>query len=588
MQPEAENLSFRHRLLSITKYFRKYRRYLAWGVIFITLSNVFILVTPYIIKIIFDRLEQGAASGVILKWVLIMLGATVISGVFRFLVRRSIIWMSRHIEYDLRGELFGHLLKLSPSFYHENRTGDLMARATNDIEAVRMMVGPGVMHVVNTIVTLVVALSLMVYLSPTLTMWIVAPMIVFPFVVNKIGNLVHQRFAKIQAFFSELNATVQENLAGIRVVKAYGQESAEIDNMSKMSRHYVKLNLDLAKVQGVFFPLMSALASLLSVIILYIGGVGVLKGDVPLGTLVAFFAYTSMLYWPMFALGWVISLYQRGTASLDRINRILFTEPIIKNENGDLRTAPMKGAIEFRNLQFAYNGTPVLRGIDLKVQPGQTIGVIGMTGSGKTTLVSLLARLFPVERERLYIDGVDINDWDLESLRSQIGFATQEPFLFSETLADNIRFGTRDADLERITAAAETAALTKDIDTFPRGFDTMVGERGITLSGGQKQRTAMARAIITDPAILILDDVTSAVDTQTEDEINNRIRRVLHGRTAIIISHRVSSVKDADVIIYLQGGRIAEEGSHDELMRLNGYYAELYRSQLLEQELEAL
>ena len=454
MQPGAENLSLRQRLSSITKYFRKYRGYLVWGVLFITLSNLFILVTPYIIKIIFDRLEQGVDSRVILKWVLIMLGVTVISGVFRFLVRRSIIWMSRHIEYDLRGELFGHLLKLSPSFYHENRTGDLMARATNDIEAVRMMVGPGVMHVVNTVVTLVVALGLMVYLSPTLTMWIVAPMIIFPFVVNKIGNLVHQRFAKIQAYFSELTATVQENLAGIRVVKAYRQEPAEIDNMSKMSQQYVKLNLDLARVQGVFFPLMSALASLLNVIILYVGGVSVMRGSIPLGTLVAFFAYTAMLYWPMFALGWVISLYQRGTASLDRINRILFTEPIIKNENGDLHKAPMKGQIEFRNLQFAYNGTPVLRGIDLKIQPGQTIGVVGMTGSGKTTLVSLLERMFPVERGRLYIDGVDINDWDLESLRSQIGFATQEPFLFSETLADNIRFGTRDADLERINGVA--------------------------------------------------------------------------------------------------------------------------------------
>ena len=588
MQREAENLSIRQRLSTITKYFRKYRRYLVWGVLFITLSNVFILITPYIIKIIFDRLEAGAGSGVVLNWVLIMLGATLISGVFRFLVRRTIIWMSRYIEYDLRGELFGHLLKLSPSFYHNNRTGDLMAHATNDIEAVRMMIGPGVMHVVNTVVTLVVALGLMVYLSPTLTLWIVSPMIVFPFIVNKIGNLVHQRFARIQAFFSDLTATVQENLAGIRVVKAYGQESAEIDNMSDMSRHYVKLNLDLAKVQGVFFPLMSALASVLNVIILYVGGVGVLNGDVPLGTLVAFFAYTSMLYWPMFALGWVISLYQRGTASLDRINRILFTEPIIKNEYGDLHKEPMKGAIEFRNLQFGYNGTPVLQGINLKVESGQTIGVIGMTGSGKTTLVSLLARLFPVERGRLYIDGIDINDWNLESLRSQIGFATQEPFLFSETLADNIRFGTRDADLERITVAAETAAFMKDIDTFPSGLDTMVGERGITLSGGQKQRTAMARAIITDPAILILDDVTSAVDTQTEDEINNRIRQVLHGRTAIIISHRVSSVKNADVIIYLQDGRIAEEGSHEDLMRLNGHYAELYRSQLLEQELEAL
>ena len=577
-----------HRFSTVTKYLKRYRRYLALGGVAVILTNLLALTIPYITKLIFDLLEKGGASGQILRLVLLSIGLAILAGLFRFFVRRTIIWASRRIEYDLRGELFAHLLKLSPSYYHQTRTGDIMARATNDLEAVRMMIGPGIMHISNTFVTLVIAISFMLYLSPKLTLYALAPMIVFPLVVNRLGNLVHKRFVKIQQHFSDLTATAQENIAGIRVVKAYRQEQAEITNFAGMSNKYVDLNMDMARLYGVSFPLIMFLASGLNLAVLYYGGLDVMNGSIPFGTLVAFFAYLSMLLWPMFALGWVVSLYQRGTASLDRINRILFTKPDVKNHDGKLYTGEMKGKIEFRNLRFKYNGNYVLDGINLTIEPGQTVGLVGMTGSGKTTLVSLLSRLYPVKRGQVFIDGTDINDWELKALRRRIGFATQEPFLFSDTVAENIRFGHGEAEMALVIAASETAALSKDIETFPDGYDTMIGERGITLSGGQKQRTAIARAILIEPAILILDDATSSVDTETEDEINERIKSVLKQRTAIIISHRISAVKEADVILYLQDGRIVEQGSHDQLLKLGGNYAELYRSQLLAMELEKL
>lgn len=577
-----------NRFFAVTKYLEKYKWYLALGGVAIILSNVLMLAIPYITKLIFDLLENNGSPRQILHYVLLSIGLAIMSGVFRFLLRRTIIWASRRIEYDLRGELFAHLLRLSPSFYHETRTGDIMARATNDLEAVRMMIGPGIMHISNTVVTLIIAISFMVYLSPKLTLYALAPMIVFPIGVNKLGNLVHKRFVRIQEHFSKLTATAQENMAGIRVVKAYRQEKAEIKNFGGMSKEYVKLNMNLARLYGAFFPLIMFLASALNLTVLYFGGLDVMNGKIPFGTLVAFFAYLSMLFWPVFALGWVVSLYQRGTASLDRINRILFTEPEVKNGGGELYEGPMKGKIEFKNLRFKYNGKHVLDGINLTIESGQTVGLVGMTGAGKTTLVSLLPRLYPVEHGQIFIDGIDINDWELMALRRQIGFATQEPFLFSDTIAENIRFGHTGAGIDLVTAASQTAVLSRDVETFPDGHSTMVGERGITLSGGQRQRTAIARAILVEPAILILDDATSSVDTETEDQINERIKTILQGRTSIIISHRISSVKEADVILYLQDGRIVEQGSHDELLKLDGRYAELYRSQLLAMELEKL
>ena len=546
------------------------------------------MVIPYIIKIILDFLGLKAPASVLREYILFTVLLAIVAGFFSFFTRRTIIWMSRKVEYRLRGELFAHLLKLTPSFYHNTRTGEIMARATNDLEAVRMMLGPGIMHMSNTITALIVALPLMIMLSPKLTLYASIPILLLPPLIAKFSNLAYKRSVRIQEEFAALTSAAQENLSGVRVVRAYGQENAEIENFQVMSNRNVKANMDMARVQAVFMPMVTAVAALLNLTVLYFGGLEVMAGKISIGTLVAFFAYLSMMLWPLIAMGWVISLYQRGVASLERIDQILGTKPDVEDGIGSGFTGPMRGKIEFRHLDFAYNGKKVLEDIHLTIEPGETIGLVGQTGSGKTTLVSLLSRLFPVERGALFIDGVDVNDWNLKSLRRQMGVATQEPFLFSDTVHENIAFGTDDITEGKVESAARTASLDKDVDDFPRGYETIIGERGITLSGGQKQRTAMARAIITEPAVLILDDATSSVDTATEDEINQRIKEVLKDRTSIIISHRVSSVKDADTIVYLREGHIAEKGSHDELLALGGYYAELYRKQLLERELEVI
>lgn len=576
------------RFATVGKYLKDYKKYLAVGGISIILNNGLSMLIPLIIKVILDFIDQSAPSSILLEYIGLSVILAVVAGFFSFFTRRTIIWMSRKVEYRLRGELFSHLLKLTPSFYHNNRTGELMARATNDLEAVRMMVGPGIMHISNTIVTLAVALPLMIYLSPKLTLYAVVPILLLPPVISKISNLVYKRSIRIQEEFAELTATAQENFAGVRVVRAYGQENAEIENFQKMSNRYVGVNMDMAKVQAVFMPMVTAIAALLNLVVLYFGGVEVIQKQISLGTLVAFFTYLAMMLWPLIAMGWVISLYQRGVASLERIDRILKTEPEVSNGKKEGYTEAMKGKIEFRNLDFAYNGKKVLEGISLVIQPGETVGLVGQTGSGKTTLISLLPRMFPINRGQIFIDDVDINDWNLHELRKQVGVATQEPFLFSDDVRANIAFGADDIIESKVLSASRTAALDKDIENFPRGYSTIIGERGITLSGGQKQRTAIARAILIEPKILILDDATSSVDTQTEDEINNRIKDVLTDRTAIVISHRVSSVKDADKIVYLENGRIVEKGSHDELIETDGRYAELYRKQLLEHELEVL
>ncbi|MCM2272416.1 MAG: ABC transporter ATP-binding protein/permease [candidate division Zixibacteria bacterium] len=586
--PEAQIDPKPPRFAVLAKYLKGYKGYLIFGGVAVLFANGLLLINPYLLKLIFDALEQGKPQSQVLYYVLLMLGLSIVAGLFRFFMRRTIIWMSRKLEYDLRSELFEHLLTLSPSFYDRNRTGDIMARMTNDLEAVRMMIGPGIMQISNSIVTIAVALSFMIILSPKLTLYSLLPALVLPFLVNKLGNLVHKKYSKIQEHFSVLTAAAQENLAGIRVVKAYRQEPQEIEHFGQISQTYVKLNMDMAKLYGVMFPLLIFVASMLNLVVLYFGGMDVIQGDIPLGTIVAFFSYLTILFWPIMAGGWVVSLYQRGTASLDRINSVLFTPSIVKNDRAKMHIAEMKGEIEFRNLIFAYDGQPILNGISLRIPAGKTVGVVGPVGSGKTTLVSLLPRLYPVTRGMLFVDDVDINDWDLGSLRGQIGFATQEPFLFSDSLRDNLRFGEADASEERVRAVANVAALSKDIEQFPNAFDTVVGERGITLSGGQKQRTAIGRALLPDPAIVVLDDATSAVDTETEDQINERMHAALKHRTTFIISHRVSSVKEADLIIYLEDGKIVEQGDHHQLIALDGNYAELYRSQLLAEEIEKL
>ncbi len=576
----------RAKLSTVLKYIKSYKGVILTGGVCIVVTNSLTMVIPYIIKIILDLMENSAPMSVLLEFIYLTVALAVTAGIFRFFTRRTIIWTSRKIEYSLRSELFGHLLKLTPSFYHENRTGDIMARSTNDLEAVRMMVGPGIMHISNTFITLIVAIPLMLTLSPALTMYAMIPMALFPFIINRLSNQLYKRSVRIQEEFASLTSTAQENLSGIRVVRAYSQEDAETENFQLRSDKYMGVNMDMARVQALFMPLVTAIAALLSLSILYFGGVEVIEKRISLGTLVAFFAYLSMMIWPLIAIGFVISIYQRGMASLGRINKILYTEPKVKREATANFSQPMKGKIEFRNLSFAYNGKKILNNINLTIEPGQTIGLVGQTGSGKTTLVSLLPRLFPVAAGSIFIDDVDINKWDLDSLRSQIGVAPQEPFLFSDTVGANIGFGVDSPDREKMLTASRTAALDKDVIDFPKGYETIVGERGITLSGGQKQRTAMARAIMTEPRLLILDDAMSAVDTETEDEISHRIKEVLKNCTAIIISHRMSSVKDADQIVYLADGQIVEKGTHQELMAAGRKYAETYCRQLLERELE--
>lgn len=587
-KPEQNKSSSPGRFDLLIGLLSKYRRYLVWGGVAVFLANGLTLINPYLIKIIFDRLEQSAPSEEIMWLAALMVALEVVGGLFRFMMRRTIIWMSRRIEYDIRGKLTRHLLNLSPSFYDNSRTGDLMARATNDLEAVRMMTGPAIMQGANTIVTGLVAIPLMLSLSPRLTLYALIPGILFPFLMHRMGHMVHQRFIKIQNHFSILTSTAQENIAGIRVVKAYRQEEAEIKHFSDLSRQYFHLNMSLARVMALFMPAIMLLGGLLGLMVLYVGGRDIIAGRIELGTMVAFFMYMTKLMWPMMAVGWVISLYQRGTVSLKRINDILDTKPEIVNNIPKPTATKVRGAIEYRDLSFSYNGTQVLHSVSFEASPGETIGIIGKTGSGKSTLVSLLTRLYPVKNGMLFLDGIDINEWDLHSLRSQIGFAPQEPFLFSDTVGGNIRFGRKNAPEDDTLAASQMANLDKDVSDFPAAYNTVVGERGITLSGGQKQRTAIARALLIQPAVLVLDDATSAVDTETEEAISRAIHDRPEPCTTLLISHRISSVKDSDMILYLANGTIAERGTHEELLHLNGHYASLHRAQLVARELENL
>ncbi|MCP4568445.1 MAG: ABC transporter ATP-binding protein [FCB group bacterium] len=560
-------------------------------------ANVLVLIVPYLIKLAFEAVEAGEPASVILRLCAYMVGLAVVGGAFRFAMRRTIIWASRKVEYDLRGVLFEKLLNLDPSYYHNTKTGDLMAHATNDVEAIRMMVGPGIMHIFNTLVSTCVAIAFMMTLSVKLTLFTILPMTLLSMSVHRLSKMAHKKYLAIQSYFSFLTSRVQENLAGVRVVKAYGREESEIENFSGVSRKYADLNLSLMKIIGLFHPMLFFIAGSVSLLILYTGGREVIADRISLGTLVAFFGYLSWLVWPMMALGWVVALYQRGIASLGRISKILDTEPNVADPlKASTSANEVKGKIEFRNLTFTYpllndsadKFEPVLKDINLTIEAGTRLGITGPTGSGKTSLVSLIPRLYPAENGQILIDDIDINLWPLKLLRQGIGFVPQETFLFSDTMEANIRFSADQPDQNGVAHAARLAALHDDIESFPGRYDTILGERGITLSGGQKQRAALARAIMREPAIMVLDDATSSVDTETEEAIFENFRKVLPGRTSIIISHRVASLKHCDLIIYLDDGRIIEQGGHEDLLAQNGAYALLHRRQMMEQQLEKM
>ncbi len=543
----------------------------------------------------------------------ILVVAMLIKGFFSFWTRWILIGVSREIEYDLRNDLLSRLLRLDPEFYVRNRTGDLMSRATNDLNAVRMVLGPGIMYSATTIATTVLAIFFMIRLSPRLTLLSLIPAPFVIIAVRYFGETIHRLSEQIQGVLGVLSTRAQENLTGIRVIRAYTQEKPEIEKFDHANRDYVDRNIQLISTWSLFFPALSALIGMSVVILLGVGGMQIVDHRISLGTFTAFYTFLIQLTFPMIAIGWVTNIFQRGAASMGRLSYILNAEPGISDshaarqspsdddaaddESVQVRTAGVpagiRGDIEFRDLTFTYptagngaQGKPVLHDINLHVPAGATLAVVGPTGSGKSTLAALIARLWEAPPDTLFIDGHSIREYPLAELRSSIGYVPQDTFLFSETLRENISFGVSDAQEEHIYEAAEIASISGEIEAFPQRFDTMVGERGITLSGGQKQRTSIARAVLRQPKILILDDALASVDTDTEERILNKLREVMRQRTTVLVAHRVSTVKSADQIVVLRDGRMIERGNHDELLALNGYYADLYRKQLLEEELE--
>ena len=552
------------------------------------MNTTWVLFPPIIGHAIDDMRKTGVKLHTIGMLALMLLAVSVVKAIFQFLIRWVLIGASREIEFDLRNELFRHLEGLSHSFYQRTRTGEIMAKATNDLNAVRMLLGPGFMYTANTIVFTALALTFMLRISHHLTFYAFLPLPVVSIVIQYFGRRIHERFERIQAMFSDISARAQENFSGVRVIRAYVQEEAEIAGFETANREYINRSLKLVRLMGMLWPTLETMLGLAIVLVLWLGGREVVLGRITVGQFTAFNTYMVLLTWPVIALGWVINIFQRGTASLGRIYQLMQEKPEITDS---LMVKPLPlgeglhGEIEFRNLTFSYNGNVVLHGIDLRIPAGTSMAIVGPTGSGKTTLVSLIPRIYNAEPGSVLIDGRPIRDYALADLRRNIGFVPQETFLFSETVRENIAFGVPKASDAEIQWAAEAANIATDIEDFPEKYKTLVGERGITLSGGQKQRTAIARALIRNPRILILDDALSSVDTHTEDKILNHLRDVMQGRTTIFISHRVSTVRNADRIAVLHSGRIVELGTHDELLALNGYYSDLYNKQLLEEEL---
>lgn len=583
-------------------YVNRYRRSFLIGLGCVLCTTAFQLLSPWVLRYAIDDLTRGITRQKLLFYAGLLLGISLVRGVFLFLMRRIIIAASRHIEYDIRNDVFARLQQLPLSYYQRHRTGDLMSRATNDLNAVRMMIGPAIMYSANTVLVFIVAIILMVTIDLRLTLVSLLPLPFVSIAVRYFGSAIHRRFEAIQAQLSDVSAVVQEALSGVRVVRAYRQEAHEIARFKTSNLEYLHRNRVLIRLQGAFYPTMSLFLGLGSLLVLWLGSRDVIRGQITIGEFVAFNGYLVMLSWPMIAFGWVTNMLQRGFASWGRMLELLDAVPSISDETVTAagQEASLAGAIELRDLTFTYPGAaqPALRDVSLRIEPGQTVALVGATGSGKSTLISLLPRLHQPPAGAVTIGGVDVREIPLGRLRGAIGFVPQEAFLFSDTIAANVAFGapaggrspaasTLPGEPGSVAGAASIARLDKDVADFPRGYDTMVGERGITLSGGQKQRTALARAVRIDPSILVMDDALSAVDTYTEEEILSRLRGVMRARTSILVSHRISTVRDADQIFVLDDGRIVERGRHAELVAHNGLYAAMYRKQLLEEELQA-
>jgi ATP-binding cassette subfamily B multidrug efflux pump len=598
-------------LRKFAKYFAPYKRTIIAGVGCILVSMAFGLFVPYLVGRAVDDLTVSITWQKVMWYPVIILGINAVSGIFLYLQRKLLIDTSRHIEFDMRRDFYAALVDQPLEYFQKNRVGDLMARATNDLSAIRQIVGPMILYTFQAVFALCISLPIMLRISWRLTLLLLIPMPFVSLTVKFLGGQIHTRFEKIQEFFSDITARAQENLTGVRVVRAYAQEDAEIEQFQVLNREYQDQNLRLVKYAAAMRPLLFFFIGLGFVIIVAVGVPMAVRGEITAGDFTAFILYLQRMIWYLIALGYVVNLYQRGTASLKRFNAILEAEPAITDDHDTREQPPIKGDIEFRDLNFAYNGHRVLENIDLTIEQGKTVAFVGKTGSGKSTLVSLVPRLLDAPAGTVLVDGKPLREYPIAQLRRAIGFVPQETFLFSDTLANNISFGIDSGEEEKrrkgdeetngsssplplvsscqisVEDAAEIAGLANDVAEFPNKFEQLVGERGITLSGGQKQRTAIARAVMRDPRILILDDALSAVDTYTEETILRNLKDVRENRTTLIVSHRVSTIKDADLICVLSAGRIIERGTHEELLELDGEYADLYERQLLEEELES-
>lgn len=578
-------------LLTLKKYFIKYKGKLSWGLLFIILSNIAMVYIPLLLKDAIDVLQNKLTNENIIYYASLIVLTSLFSGIFRFYIRQTIIVVSREIEYDLRFDFWRKIQQLPLKYFQNTSTGNIMAHATNDINAVRMFIGPAVMYSIDTGIRLIMVLGIMISLDLGLTFYSLIPLPLLSILVYKIGKIIHEKYTLIQEKFSDLTTKAQENFSGIRIIKSYVREESEIKAFNKLSREYLQRNMNMIKYQAVIHPILFIVTGLSIIIVIWLGGGKVISNEMSLGEITAFIAYLNILIWPMIAFGWVLNIIQQAEASMKRLNKI-FAEPneIEDSELTDKTITYIQGDIEFRNVTFKYGEhlPVILDNINLKIPKGTTLAIVGQTGSGKSSLINLIPRLYDVTSGEVLIDGIDVRKIPLDVLRTSIGLVPQESFLFSDTVANNISYGLKNTDREKVITVSKIAAFDKDVSSFPQGYDTIVGERGITFSGGQKQRTSIARALAVDPKILILDDSFSAVDTNTEEEILTNLKSFMRGRTSIIISHRISTVKDADIIIVLHNGKIAEQGTHEELVLLGGIYADLHYKQLLEKELEEL